>query len=142
MLLKRKLIISLIEIIKCIRQQNVMIVKSVVKIINQEVAQLLVRNVVCNKLKHYEIGCKNKSKKVYKTSVTHEITNNEVSAFDEFSVNEITEQVCNIDANQKSWIEEIKIGKMWLKFKLDTGSDINIIPYDDFIKLEPQKKIN
>ncbi|KAL4126071.1 hypothetical protein QTP88_010302 [Uroleucon formosanum] len=79
-------------------------------------------------------GCKNKSKKVYKTSVTHEITNNEVSAFDEFSVNEITEQVCNIDANQKSWIEEIKIGKMWLKFKLDTGSDINIIPYDDFIK--------
>eukprot|EP00102_Acyrthosiphon_pisum_P018369 XP_008190098.1 PREDICTED: uncharacterized protein K02A2.6-like [Acyrthosiphon pisum] len=96
---------------------------------------------VCNKLNHYEIGCKNKSKKVYKTSVTHEITNNDVSAFDEFSVNEITEQICNIDVNQKSWIEEIKIGNMWLKFKLDTGSDINIIPYDDFIKLEPQPNL-
>jgi len=25
-----------------------------------------------------------------------------------------------------------------LEFKLDSGSDINILPYDDFVKLKPQ----
>jgi hypothetical protein len=84
---------------------------------------------VCNKLNHYEIGCKNKTKKVYKTYVTHKITNNDENVYDEFSVNEITERVYNIEANQKSWIEEIKMENMWLKFKLDTGSDINILVY-------------
>jgi len=79
---------------------------------------------------------------VYQASVTHEITNNDENAFDVYSVYEITEQVCNIEAYQKSWIEEIKIGKMWLKFKLDTGSDINILLYENFIKLRTTTKIN
>lgn len=96
---------------------------------------------VCSKLNHFEIGCKNKNKKVYKTSVTHEISNNDEYAMDEFSVNEIAEQVCHVEAYQKSWIEEIKIGNMWLKFKLDTGSDVNILPYDNFINLKPQPSL-
>lgn len=39
---------------------------------------------------------------------------------------------------KESWTEEIKVGNVWLEFKLDSGSDIKILHYDDFVELKPQ----
>jgi len=35
---------------------------------------------------------------------------------------------------KESPTEEFKVGNMWLEFKLYSGSDINILPYDDSVK--------
>jgi len=41
----------------------------------------------------------------------------------EFTINEISKKVCHVD-KKESWTEEIKVGNVWLEFKLDSGSDI------------------
>lgn len=90
---------------------------------------------LCRKLNHFEIGCKNKNKKVYTTSVTNEI-NSDDEMNDEFKVNEI-KKVLEVNDKSESWNEIVKIKNILVKFKLDSGSDVNILPYNDFIKIKP-----
>lgn len=35
-----------------------------------------------------------------------------------------------------SWNEIIKIKSNFIKLKLDSGSDVNVLPYSDFCKLQ------
>lgn len=92
---------------------------------------------VCKKLNHFEIGCKNKNKnkKVYKTSVVNEI-NSDDEINNEFNVQEI-KNVFKV-GRCGSWSEIIEIGNLSIVFKLDSGSDVNILPYNEFIKIKPQ----
>lgn len=56
----------------------------------------------------------------------------------EFTVSEIK----NVFQVDKCWNERVKIRNTIIEFKLDSGSDVNIIPYIDFLIIEPKPIIS
>lgn len=88
---------------------------------------------ICSKCKgknHYAVGCQIKKVKeisVESTKVT-ETSESESDTFDidnvEISIDSLNETECN---TMESWSENIKIINENVKFKLDTGADVNLV---------------
>lgn len=94
----------------------------------------------CNKLNHYAKACK--SKEVHVVGEEADEENEEeiidISAiYERQEINEVQVDSVNVD---KEWFEMIKIGPKVIKFKLDTGSQVNIMPNDIFMKLSEQTR--
>ena len=46
------------------------------------------------------------------------------------------------DKKENKWVQNLKIEDSIIEVKLDTGSDVNILPYNVFQKIKPRSKIN
>ena len=74
----------------------------------------------CQGKNHFTRVCQNKIKN------THAITNEEVS---DVSLGSLTISIGGInERNDKSWTENVKVGSETIKFKLDTGAEVSILP--------------
>lgn len=85
----------------------------------------------CGKKNHYAVACRTKLHQVRELRdmnfTTRGNTNN--STDDELFINVIGKTDIN---ENKVWVENIKIGNKIVKFKLDSGADINVLPNETF----------
>lgn len=58
----------------------------------------------------------------------------------ELTVNAI-KKVIQVDKCGSSY-ESVKIRNTCIEFKLDSGSDVNILPYKNFLKIKPKPRIS
>lgn len=93
------------------------------------------------KSNHFELGCKSKNKKIYKTSVVTDKKYSDYESSDEFKINEI-KSVLELNSKQNGWTETVKVTSNILEFKLDSGSDVNILPYSEYLKINPKLRLS
>lgn len=62
--------------------------------------------------------------------------NNDDEINDELKVDEV-KNVLHVDRCE-SWNEMLIISNISIEFKLDSGSEVNILPYNEFLKLKPR----
>lgn len=81
----------------------------------------------CNQMNHFAVCCNKKSV----SCIDNFDTNNEI-----FYINMITNE------KEKKWVQNLKIEDSFIEVKLDTGCEVNMLPYTLFKKIKPQNKIN
>lgn len=96
---------------------------------------------VCNKMGHYAVGCRyrqgranrrpsrpNERPRVQEIVETEQETETE-GLESLFRINTLEETKAEVSAIKKQWTEDIIINNRYtIKFKLDTGSEVNVIP--------------
>ncbi|KAE9535927.1 hypothetical protein AGLY_007828, partial [Aphis glycines] len=89
----------------------------------------------CKKYNHFETGCKFKSSKSVMGTIKTESDSEDSDVV--FNINKIK----NVNLVKNSWMKNIMIQNLTIEFKLDTGSDINIITSEIYNKLNPKPEI-
>lgn len=86
----------------------------------------------CSKLNHFASVCRNKSvNMIFNNNVTSDLNNGTgINPVDTIQIH------ANLTYSNNSWFENLKIQNLEVKFKLDTGSSINVLPFKYFSKLQ------
>ncbi|XP_024889360.1 uncharacterized protein LOC112465838 [Temnothorax curvispinosus] len=84
----------------------------------------------CGKLNHYAIGCKVKKIK----ELTEQTNVQSESKDSSFCIDQV--EIGNINSR---WFEMIQINNSIVKFKLDTGADVNVLPLKIYNKVKKSK---
>lgn len=77
------------------------------------------------KMNHFAIGCKNKNKK--------EVLETHYGEEEMFQI----DTIYNVHQINSSWTKTIRVINKNITFKLDSGSDVNIIPWEHFKEIKP-----
>lgn len=93
----------------------------------------------CGKLNHFKIACKSISNKNKKKKEVHNVTetsdgSSEGDETDLFSIDNLVEG----SKKNKKWEHKIFIENKPVSFKLDTGADINVLPYNIYLSVCPE----
>lgn len=90
---------------------------------------------ICKKMNHFAIGCKSKNKEEKKEVYETHYGEEEMFQID---------TIYNVHQINSSWTKTIRVINKNITFKLDSGSDVNIIPWEHFkeIKPQPQLRVN
>ena len=103
---------------------------SIQSLINQLLTKIVVSVcIMCKKKGHWKMVCR--SKKV-----------NKVLTDDDMEELFLGEVIDAVEANQSnSWKADIAINDKIIKFKIDSGADVSVLPYDVYNKLKKQTKL-
>jgi len=81
---------------------------------------------LCGKLNHFAVKCKFKEKNNYQVNEVHKNDENEVTYL---SLNTVETEKC------KNWTDIVNINNIKMVIKLDTGAQLNVMPLNEFNKL-------
>lgn len=87
---------------------------------------------ICKKMNHFAIGCKSKNKEEKKE--VHEMHYGEEEMFQ-------IDTIYNVHQINSNWTKTIRVINKNITFKLDSGSDVNIIPWEHFKEIKPQPQL-
>lgn len=104
----------------------------------------------CGKLNHFKVACKSSGKSNFKPSANrsrkstykkvHQLDTEHETASENFehsfSINKLT-----INSVKNQWCHTLVINEVPVSFKMDSGSDINVLPYNNYLEICPDARV-
>lgn len=95
----------------------------------------------CGKQNHYASMCTIKRKQDFRPRV-HAVEREENSE-DEyaFGINSLSLQIDSVQSEKEQWLEDISVKNTIIRFKLDPGSEVNLLPHSDFLRISKRPEL-
>ena len=89
----------------------------------------------CNGFNHFSVGCFKKKK----VNIVHDSFNGDSSQMSDEDKLSIIESISVYQVSNKNniqqWFVDLKVNDMVLNFKVDSGAEVNVLPYELFLKI-------
>lgn len=95
----------------------------------------------CKKANHFAVGCRSTKNQMYNNKNVQEINVEEEDSIEDItelfqvhSLNDTVNTVCT-HSREDIWTQDVEINNHKINFKLDTGAQVNVLPFKTFKKI-------